>query len=159
MQTEIQTQKAILARQVITQIITYPDYTTTAIVTLGPGDPTSVPRPSTPTGGSQDSNGLTSRDIGIIIGSILGAVLLGLLLWVFCIIRRRMLVYEYERGDDIIFPYEVTEIRLPQRAYWPPFPKSIPPPAVPTYVATPRPRMYTANNVNRSSYVYYDVRI
>jgi hypothetical protein len=157
MQAEIQTQKAVLARQVITQIITYPDYTTTAIVTLGPGDPTSVPEPSAPTGGSQDSNGLTSRDIGIIIGSILGAVVLGLLLWMFYTIRRRMRAYAHE--DDITDIYEpVRDIPQPMRSYWPPFPKSIPPPPVPTYVATPRPRMYTANDVNRSSYVYYDVR-
>ncbi|KAI1814981.1 hypothetical protein GGS20DRAFT_366484 [Poronia punctata] len=154
-QIQTATHKAVYARQVITQTITYADYTTTALVTLGPGDPTAVPPPQPPTSGSQGSDVPTSRDIGIIIGSILGTVVLGLIIWMCVVARRRRLAYryEYEEEDDIIYTYdEVRQVQQPQRSYWPPFPKSIPPPVVPTYVATPRPRQYTSNNATRRSY-------
>ncbi|KAF2971662.1 hypothetical protein GQX73_g1880 [Xylaria multiplex] len=157
----IETQRALLPRQVITQTITNDDYTTTAIVTLGPGDPSSVP-PASPSN-SQGSNGLSSSDIGIVIGSIAGAIVLALIIWVFCIIRRRMIeeeIYEYENESQMP-PYDM--IQPPQRTYWPRFPASIPPPAVPTYWATiPRTPAYTANRVGRRAtapYIFYDSQL
>ncbi|KAI0551811.1 hypothetical protein F4679DRAFT_572111 [Xylaria curta] len=148
---------AILPRQVITQTITYADYTTTAVVTLGPGEPSSVPpvSPNNP----QGSQGLSSSDIGIIIGSIAGAVVLGLIIWVGCIIRRRMIeeeLYERENEGRIIID---DMIQLPPRTYWPRFPMSIPPPVVPTYRATTPQTTYTANRAARratTSFIFYD---
>ncbi|KAI1272480.1 hypothetical protein F5Y07DRAFT_391939 [Xylaria sp. FL0933] len=145
---------AILPRQVITQTITNDDYTSTAIVTLGPGDPSSVPL--APSSDPPGSSGLSSTDIGIIIGSIAGAIALGLVIWLCCYARRRMEedYYEYE-NDSQMATYDI--MRPPQRTYWPRFPASIPPPDVPTYVAVPPRRTYTANGAGRRptvSYVY-----
>ncbi|RWA13254.1 hypothetical protein EKO27_g1851 [Xylaria grammica] len=151
----IETQPAILPRQIITQTITNDDYTTTAVVTLGPGNPSSVP----PDSSSQGSNGLSSSDIGIIIGSIAGAIVLALIIWAVCIIRRRILeeeLYEYENESQMA-TYDT--IQPPQRTFWPRFPSSIPPPVEPTYWATPPRRTYTANGAARratTSYIYYD---
>ncbi|RYC59109.1 hypothetical protein CHU98_g7110 [Xylaria longipes] len=153
----IQTQNAILPRQVITQTITNADYTTTAVVTLGPGEPSVVP--SVAPSNSQGSQGLSSSDIGIIIGSVAGAVVLALIIWAGCIIRRRMIeeeIYEYENESQAI---NYTMMEPPQRTYWPRFPMSIPPPAVPMYRATPPRRTYTANGAARratTSFVFYD---
>ncbi|KAI0538400.1 hypothetical protein GGR58DRAFT_513091 [Xylaria digitata] len=158
---EKKTQLALLPRQVITQTITNDDYTTTAIVTLGPGDPSSVPPASPST--SQDSNGLSSSDIGIIIGSIAGAIVLALIIWTFCIIRRRMIeeeIYEYENESQVP-TYDI--MQPPRRTYWPRFPASIPPPAVPTYWATiPQTTTYTANRVGRRAaapYIFYESQL
>ncbi|KAI0427532.1 hypothetical protein F5Y09DRAFT_28013 [Xylaria sp. FL1042] len=153
--TAITTQQAILPRQVITQTITNDDYTSTAIVTLGPGDPTSIPLD--PPSGSQGSSGLSSTDIGIIIGSIAGAIVLGLVIWACCYACRRReeeYYYEYE-NDSQMAAYDM--MQRPQRTYWPRFPASIPPPDVPTYVAVPPRRTYTANGAGRratTSYIY-----
>ncbi|KAI0487786.1 hypothetical protein F4859DRAFT_269634 [Xylaria cf. heliscus] len=153
----IETQGAILPRQVITQTITYADYTTTAVVTLGPGEPSTIP-PISPSN-SQGSQGLSSSDIGIIIGSIAGAVVLALIIWVGCIIRRRMIeeeIYEYEQESQAI-NYDMTQ--PPQRTYWPRFPMSIPPPVVPTYRAVPPRRTYTSNGAGRratTSFIFHD---
>ncbi|KAI0419614.1 hypothetical protein F5X98DRAFT_362372 [Xylaria grammica] len=152
---EKKTQPAVLPRQIITQTITNDDYTTTAVVTLGPGNPSSVP----PDSSSQASNGLSSSDIGIIIGSIAGAIVLALIIWAVCIIRRRILeeeLYEYENESQMA-TYDT--MQPPQRTYWPRFPSSIPPPVEPTYWATPPRRTYTANGAARratTSYIYYD---
>ncbi|KAI1345490.1 hypothetical protein F5Y01DRAFT_320703 [Xylaria sp. FL0043] len=150
----ITTQEAILPRQVITQTITNDDYTSTAVVTLGPGDPSSVPL--APSSDPPGSSGLSSTDIGIIIGSIAGAIVLGLVIWLCCYARRRMEedYYEYE-NDSQMATYDI--MQPPQRTYWPRFPASIPPPDVPTYVAVPPRRTYTANGAGRRptvSYVY-----
>ncbi|KAI0111198.1 hypothetical protein GGR51DRAFT_69336 [Nemania sp. FL0031] len=152
----IQTPNAVLPRQVITQTITYADYTTTAVVTLGPGDPSTPPAVSNNNSGG--SQGLSSSDIGIIIGSVVGAIVLALFIWVACIIRRRMIeeeIYENELEAEIII-YPVTQ---PQRSYWPVFPMSIPPPAEPTWVARPPEAAYTANRAGRrgtSSFIFYE---
>ncbi|KAI3327336.1 hypothetical protein HD806DRAFT_389785 [Xylariaceae sp. AK1471] len=154
----IHTQNAILPRQIITQTITYADYTTTAIVTLGPGDPTAAPRPPVPPGSPQGSDSLTGRDIGIIIGSILGAAVLALLIWLSCVIRRRMIEAEFDEYEDEDESVATYEVQYPQPTYWPRFPMSIPPPAVPTYRARARPRTYTANGAARRAstrYMYY----
>ncbi|KAI0437875.1 hypothetical protein F4803DRAFT_565713 [Xylaria telfairii] len=164
---EKSTPNAILPRQVITQTITYADYTTTAVVTLGPGEPSTVP-PISPSN-AQGPQGLSSSDIGIVIGSIAGAVVLALIIWVSCIIRRRMIeeeIYEYENGGQAL-DYDM--MQPPQRTYFPRFPMSIPPPLEPTYRATPPldstyratppKRTYTANGAARkatSSYIIYD---
>ncbi|KAI0190851.1 hypothetical protein F4808DRAFT_398922 [Astrocystis sublimbata] len=154
----------ILARQVITQTLTYPDYTTTAVVTLGAAEPSGGPPVSPPvsSGDSQGSQGLSSSAIGIIIGSIVGAIVLALIIWVGCIIRRRQIEAEIEEYENEIVALEYDNmIQRPRRAYWPRFPMSIPPPAVPTYWARPPQTTYTANGAGRrasSSYVYYDDR-
>ncbi|KAI1422727.1 hypothetical protein F5Y12DRAFT_786539 [Xylaria sp. FL1777] len=147
--------QAILPRQVITQTITNDDYTTTAVVTLGPGDPTSVPPVSS--SGSQGSNSLSSTDIGIIIGSIAGAIVLGLVIWMCCITCRRIEGENEYENESQMAAYDI--MQPPQRTYWPRFPASIPPPAEPTYWAIPPRRTYTANGAGRrgtSSYVFYD---
>ncbi|KAI0908076.1 hypothetical protein F4823DRAFT_625887 [Ustulina deusta] len=156
---EKSTPQAILPRQVITQTITNDDYTTTAIVTLGPGDPSSVPPVSS--SGSPDSNGLSSTDVGIIIGSIAGAIVLALIIWMCCITRRRMAedIDEYENeGQDVTYDM----MQPPPRTYWPRFPTSIPPPAEPTYWAIPPRSSYTANRAGRTAttpYAFYDGRL
>ncbi|KAH8159221.1 hypothetical protein CIB48_g9026 [Xylaria polymorpha] len=163
----IQTQNAIIPRQVITQTITYADYTTTAVVTLGPGEPSTVP-PISPSN-SQGPQGLSSSDIGIVIGSIAGAVVLALIIWAGCIIRRRMIeeeIYEYENESQAI-NYDM--MQPPQRTYFPRFPMSIPPPLEPTYRATPPldstyratppRRTYTSNGAARratTSFIFYE---
>ncbi|KAK5626635.1 hypothetical protein RRF57_002350 [Xylaria bambusicola] len=144
--------EAITPRQVITQTITNDDYTTTAVVTLGPGDPSSTPLDSP--SDSQGSSGLSSAGIGILIGSIVGAIVLAILVWM-CCLRCRMDNYddyetEYDRDYDIMQP--------PPRVYVR-FPHSIPPPIVPTYTAVPIERTYTSNGTARratSSYIIYD---
>ncbi|KAI0449832.1 hypothetical protein F5B21DRAFT_28653 [Xylaria acuta] len=149
----IQTQNTILPRQVITQTITYADYTTTAIVTLGPGEPSSVPL-ATP-GNSQGSQGLSSAYIGIIIGSVAGAVVLAVIIWAGCIILRRMREEEIDDEDPRISYI----VQTPQRPYWPRFPFSIPPPVEPNYRATLPRRTYTTNGAARratTSFVFYD---
>ncbi|KAI1436449.1 hypothetical protein GGR50DRAFT_693257 [Xylaria sp. CBS 124048] len=128
--------QAVFPRQVITQTLTYPDYTTTAVVTLGAGDPAAVP-PASPND-AQDAHSLPSSNAGIITGSIVGAIVLALLIWVGCIVRRRIIeaeIYEHERERESAAAayYAVQE---PARTYWPRFPMSIPPPDVPTYRAT-----------------------
>ncbi|KAI0394533.1 hypothetical protein F5Y17DRAFT_466256 [Xylariaceae sp. FL0594] len=150
-----------LEESVITQTITYPGFTTTALVTLGPAEPTSSTPAQTAvptTGASSDSNGVSSASVGIIVGSILGVILLALLICLCCIARRRMLALSYRDDDEIVYTVdEITEIRRPHRAYWPQFPRSISPPVVATYVATPIPRMYTATHAARGSDEYYIV--
>ncbi|GAP86642.1 hypothetical protein SAMD00023353_2000930 [Rosellinia necatrix] len=157
-----------LPRQVITQTITYTDRTTTALITLGPGDPSSAPSilPADGDGGSspQSAEVLSSSDVGIIVGSILGAVILGLMIWACCVARRRKLEAEerYARhyynnggggddGDEVV-AYET--LQRPLATYYPRFPMSIPPPAVPTYQAVPPRRSYTSNPSGRGALFY-----
>ncbi|KAI0975938.1 hypothetical protein F4678DRAFT_469708 [Xylaria arbuscula] len=154
---------AILLRQVITQTITNDGYTTTAVVTLGSSDPSSAPSASS--SGSPSSNSVSSADIGIIIGSIAGAVILALTIWLCCFTSRRIEEdYEYQ-DESQMAAYDA--MQPPPRTYWPRFPTSIPPPAIPTYTAIPiqrsypgsYPRTYTANRTGRrvaSEYVFYD---
>jgi hypothetical protein len=139
--------QTILPRQIITQTITYADYTTTAIVTLG-----NTAAPVASDSSSQGSDDLSGSDIGIIIGSIVGAVVLGLLIWLCVVIRRRTLeANDYDSGDEII-----ATVEYPRPTYWPRFPTSIPPPVVPHYYARPRPRTYTASDeARRGTTSYY----
>ncbi|KAI1296439.1 hypothetical protein F5Y03DRAFT_387098 [Xylaria venustula] len=156
---------AILLRQVITQTITNDGYITTAVVTLGSSDPSSAP--SAPSSGSPGSNSVSPTDIGIIIGSLVGALIVGLAIWLCCITNRREEDYEYQ-DEGQMAAYD-DAIQPPSRSYWPRFPKSIPPPAVPTYTAIPiqrsypgsyprtsYPRTYTANRAGRRIYGFYD---
>ncbi|KAH8902530.1 hypothetical protein BR93DRAFT_932106 [Coniochaeta sp. PMI_546] len=98
----------LAARQnpVVTQIITRPYTTITALVTLGPGDPTSTtPQTTVPTTtnasasstsaivaipGSPDasSSTLTQAQLGAILGSVFGSLLLVLLVW-YCVTQKR----------------------------------------------------------------------
>ncbi|KAI1185979.1 hypothetical protein F5B17DRAFT_10237 [Nemania serpens] len=137
----VQTREAILNRQVITQTITYADYTTTALVTLGPGVPSSAPiaSPSNP----QSSQGPSSSDIGIIIGSIVGTIVLALILWWVCVARQRIRVKRLQDEYESRFVYYST-VQSPEPAYLRPFPFSIPPPVEPTYRAVSPSRPYEA---------------
>ncbi|KAI1119816.1 hypothetical protein F5Y10DRAFT_283758 [Nemania abortiva] len=153
---EKSTANAVLPRQVITQTITYADYTTTAVVTLGPGDPSSPPAVSTNTSGG--SQGLSSSEIGIIIGSVVGAIVVALFIWVACIIRKRMIedeIDEYENETETT----IYTMQYPPRTYWPEFPRSITPPAEPNYRAVPPEATYTANRAARrgnTPFIFYD---
>lgn len=152
----IPTQQAVAPRQIITQTITNDDYTTTAVVTLGPGEPSSAPldpSPASPSG-SGDSGGLSSTGIGILIGSILGAIVLAVILWMCCCSR-------HVDGDDYDDETEdqavVYDMMQPPRRVL--FPHSIPPPPVPTYTAVPIRRVYTANGAayrDTSTFVIYN---
>ncbi|KAI1163858.1 hypothetical protein F5B18DRAFT_617553 [Nemania serpens] len=135
----VQTQNAILNRQVITQTITYADYTTTAVVTLGPGVPSSAPLASP--SNAQSSQSLSSSDIGIIIGSIVGAIVLALITWWVCVARQRIRDKLYQDESESQFVYYST-VQLPERTYLRPFPYSIPPPVEPSYRAVPPRRTY-----------------
>ncbi|OIW32962.1 hypothetical protein CONLIGDRAFT_158226 [Coniochaeta ligniaria NRRL 30616] len=101
---------ALAARQnpVVTQIITRPYTTITALVTLGPGDPTStapqtttIPTSTTASPSSSttaivavpgsppaSSSTLTHAQLGAILGSVLGSLLLIILIW-YCVTQRR----------------------------------------------------------------------
>ncbi|KAI2605439.1 uncharacterized protein GGS25DRAFT_430495 [Hypoxylon fragiforme] len=109
-------------RQVtLTQTITYPDATTTAIVTLDRGSPptssssspTSPPlttstTPPWPAGASppsspSSSDGLSGQQIGIIVGVCVGAFVVGLVLWCCCTRRcgcTRYSVYSPSNSDN-----------------------------------------------------------
>ncbi|KAI1827613.1 hypothetical protein F4861DRAFT_529149 [Xylaria intraflava] len=139
------TPQAVLPRQVITQTITYPDYTTTAVVTLGAGDPSSVP--TTPSDDAQSSRNSPSPNAGIITGAVVGAIVLALVIWMGCIVRRRMIeaeIREYENQREAEMAAYDDFLQQPPRTYWPQFPMSIPPPDVPTYRATSPRSMYTS---------------
>ncbi|CAJ2503523.1 Uu.00g109170.m01.CDS01 [Anthostomella pinea] len=159
-QEVIGTQQPVLPRQVVlTQTITYADSTATALVTLDGVGPTAAPAPAVH--GSAASDGLTQQQIGIIVGTLIGAVVVGLVIWMFCVARRRRQAYidAYFEGwsESSITSSMIADILPPRRSYWPPFPRSIPPPVVPNYRArVPSPR-WTANDVGRratTTYVY-----
>ncbi|KAI0101114.1 hypothetical protein F4814DRAFT_105909 [Daldinia grandis] len=152
---------SLVRRQVtLTQTITYPDATSTAVVTLDRGTPpTDTPAPSW-NAGAASSDGLSQQQIGIIIGCCLGAAVLGIVLWCCCTNRcgcRPYSVYNNGENDVIYFSDDMEEVTIaePQRSYWPRFPRSISPPATPTYVATdtgPRWTAYEASRGYRQSY-------
>ncbi|KAI1778771.1 hypothetical protein F4818DRAFT_402427 [Hypoxylon cercidicola] len=152
-----------LRRQVtLTQIITYPDSTTTAVVTLDRGTPpTDTPAPSW-SAGAASSDGLGQTQIGIIVGCCLGAVVLGIVIWCCCTRRCGCTPYSIYEGEDsteevVFYPREMTQVIQPRRSYYPPFPRSIPPPATPTYVASDagRPQWTAYESVRRARPTYY----
>ncbi|KAI8960252.1 hypothetical protein F5Y11DRAFT_330641 [Daldinia sp. FL1419] len=145
----------VLRRQVtLTQTITYPDATSTAVVTLDRGTPpTTTPAPSWDAGAAS-SDGLGQQEIGIIVGCCIGALVLGIILWCCCTKRCGCRPYSlYNEGDrEVIYfsdDMEESSITQPQRSYWPGFPRSISPPAVPTYIATDTGPQWTAYEASR----------
>ncbi|KAI8631653.1 hypothetical protein F5Y19DRAFT_463347 [Xylariaceae sp. FL1651] len=159
----------VLPRQItLTQTITYADYTTTAVVTLGRGGPPTAAA-AAPTAGAlpatpDASSGLSSSQIGIIVGSVLGAVVVALLIWLCCVIRRRMIEQDGDgESEYTVTSSEMREGQTFRRPFiWPRFPQSIPPPPEPTYWARPPGMAYTANGAAHratSSYVYYDSQL
>ncbi|KAI2627160.1 hypothetical protein GGS21DRAFT_492998 [Xylaria nigripes] len=144
-------------RKVITQTITYADYTTTATVMLGAGDPPSSV-PSASPNEDQGSHSLPSPNIGIITGSIVGAILLALFIWVCCVVRRRNIeaeIYQHEQErDSEIAVYQF--VQQPAMTYWPRFSMSTPPPVVPMYWATYPRTLYTANGAAATPDVFYE---
>ncbi|KAI4866507.1 hypothetical protein F4820DRAFT_447046 [Hypoxylon rubiginosum] len=137
-------------RQVtLTQIITYPDSTTTAVVTLDRGTPpTESPAPGW-SAGAASSDGLGQAQIGIIVGCCIGAVVIGIVIWCCCTRRCGCTPYSVfereDRSDEVIYYIdETTEVTPPRRSYYPPFPRSIPPPATPTYLANDTTPQWTA---------------
>ncbi|KAH9897105.1 hypothetical protein F4778DRAFT_244541 [Xylariomycetidae sp. FL2044] len=154
-------QPSIIARQVVlTQTITNLGGTTTAVVTLDRGSPpTDAPPP--PSHGSTDSDGLTQAQIGIIVGCCLGAVLVALIVWLCCIVTRRRRAYRLyleayldEMGEFTSAASMIT-IPPPRRSYWPPFPRSIPPPPFPSYRARVPPQRYTSHDYARRASTTY----
>jgi hypothetical protein len=82
-----------------------------------------------------------------------------LLIWMGCVIRRRVIDEEYRQyrieQEESMTQYVV---QRPLPTYWR-FPRSITPPLVPTYTARPLPRRYTANRVAQdgtTSYIFWD---
>ncbi|KAI1391847.1 uncharacterized protein F4822DRAFT_107042 [Hypoxylon trugodes] len=154
-----QEQSSIVRRQVtLTQTITYPDSTSTAVVTLDRGGPTTTSAaPSWSAGATSSSDGLGQQEIGIIVGCCLGAVVLGILLWCCCTRRCGCTPYSvYQEDDDEVETiYETDEIAYPDRVWR--FPRSITPPVVPTYVATdtgPEWTAYQATRRDRNGYYW-----
>ncbi|KAI0376944.1 hypothetical protein F5Y04DRAFT_285361 [Hypomontagnella monticulosa] len=143
---------SVVERQVtLTQTITYPDYTTTAIVTLDRGaPPTDSPAPSW-SAGAASSDGLGQQQIGIIVGCCIGAALLGVVLWCCCTNRCGCTPVTIYDDSDEYYSDEVVEIQRPRGTYWPRFPRSISPPPVPTYIATDPPR-WTANEAGNDRF-------
>jgi hypothetical protein len=102
--------ESLAARQnrVVTQTITRPYTTMTAVVTLGPGQtttsiapqatvtPSGATAPAAPTSSAiaipgavpSSSSGLTRTQLGAILGSVLGSIALIILLW-YCVTQRR----------------------------------------------------------------------
>jgi hypothetical protein len=107
--SEAQSLQAARQNPVVTQTITRPYTTITALVTLGPGEPTSTaaqttlptltsPSPSSssstaaavavPGAVSASSSALTQAQLGAIIASVLGSILLIILIW-YCVAQQR----------------------------------------------------------------------
>ncbi|KAH8648518.1 hypothetical protein BX600DRAFT_442807 [Xylariales sp. PMI_506] len=175
-----------LRQVLLTQTITYASTTFTTVVTLGRGDPTSetvaaptlttiAPTPVVVVTPSTDG-GLTSLQLGIILGCVLGAALLiAVVLCCLLTARRRAAqqssgssdssgYYDYGTGSSSMSEVSSFEGRHPRRGpgggggggirqYWRSW-RSVPPPVVPVYSARdPGPR-YTANvRVPRGTYV------
>ncbi|KAI1803943.1 hypothetical protein F4811DRAFT_522283 [Daldinia bambusicola] len=144
---------SVVGRQVtLTQTITYPDATSTAVVTLDRGaPPTESPAPNW-NAGAASSDGLSQQQIGIIVGCCIGAAVLGIVIWCCCTNRCGCRPYSiYNDGDEDVtyFSDDMEQVAWPERSYWPSFPRSIPPPVIPTYVATdtsPEWMAYEASN-------------
>ncbi|KAI0107903.1 hypothetical protein F4776DRAFT_413465 [Hypoxylon sp. NC0597] len=153
-----QEQPSVERRQVtLTQTVTYADHTTTAVVTLDRGSPpTDSAAPPGWSSGAASSDGLGQQQIGIIVGCVLGAVVLGIVIWCCCTKRcgcAPYTIYEEDRGE---MSYYATDIPRPPRTY-PRFPRSIPPPVIPDYVANdsndpPQWTAYEASRYPRPSY-------
>lgn len=125
---------ALAARQnpVVTQIITRPYTTITALVTLGPGAPTSTAPQTTiststaasastttaivavPGSSEASSSTLTHAQLGAILGSIFGAILLILLVW-YCVNQRRGFDardVRYVRSEESVTSSETVEVTM-----------------------------------------------
>ncbi|KAI1212034.1 uncharacterized protein F4807DRAFT_417331 [Annulohypoxylon truncatum] len=157
-----QVQPDIVKRQVvITQTITSPDSTSTALVTLDRGGPTTTSSAASWSAGAASSDGLGQAQIGIIVGCLLGALVLGIVIWCCCTKRcgcTRYTAYEGDSTEEVIYyTDDMVGVARPARA-WPKFPQSIPPPVVPEYVATaedptiPRWTAYGASRQPRPTY-------
>ncbi|KAI0020006.1 hypothetical protein F4780DRAFT_744074 [Xylariomycetidae sp. FL0641] len=149
-------------RQAWTQTYTNADYTgTTTVAGSGSNDPTVLVSPASPE--PADADGLTQQQIGIVVGTLLGSAVLGLLLWVYCIARRRQRRYHRDREVGIVvvdplpqrpsYPFMAPE--LPRKSYWPPFPRSIPPPVRPEWVARVPSLEWTADDAARRATTTY----
>ncbi|KAI1451794.1 hypothetical protein F4805DRAFT_450042 [Annulohypoxylon moriforme] len=155
-----QEQPSIVRRQVvITQTITSPDSTSTAVVTLDRGGPTTTSSAPSWSAGAASSDGLGQTQIGIIVGVCIGALVLGILIWCCCTKRCGCTRYTaYEDDQEIVyFTDDMVGVAQPARA-WPKFPRSIPPPVSENYVATaedpniPRWTAYDASWRPRTNY-------
>ncbi|KAI0886363.1 uncharacterized protein GGS22DRAFT_160664 [Annulohypoxylon maeteangense] len=149
----------IVKRQVvITQTITYPDSTSTTLVTLDRGSPpTSSSTPSW-SAGATSSDGLGQTQIGIIVGCLIGALVLGIVIWCCCTKRcgcSRYTAYEDDQENVIYYTDEMVDVTRPADAH---FRRPIPRPPSQTYVATaedptvPRWTAYEATRRFRPNY-------
>ncbi|KAI1372446.1 hypothetical protein F4677DRAFT_263013 [Hypoxylon crocopeplum] len=153
--TAVLDRPSIMRRQVtLTQTITYPDSTTTAVVTLDRGSPPTDSPPPNWSAGAASSDGLGQQQIGIIVGCCIGAVVVGIIIWCCCTNRcgcTPYSVYEDDHSIEYVYPDEVVQVPRPPRSYWPRFPRSIPPPPVPTYRARDTGPHWTAYEASRRS--------
>ncbi|KAI0476364.1 hypothetical protein GGR56DRAFT_693755 [Xylariaceae sp. FL0804] len=109
------------ARQItLTQTVTYAGATATTLLTLAQSGspPTSAPAPT-----AKGSNGLTSAQVGIVLGAVLGTVAAALLLWCCCVVQRRKRRYVdggsiTEVEDEMSVESSVFYPALPRRTYW-----------------------------------------
>lgn len=137
----------------VTQTITKPDATLTTIVTLGPGSPT-PDAPAPPVRGATTSDGLTSGQLGIILGCTIGGVAL-LLLICCCLGKRHQRQTRPNSGSSrtSLTDSYITYVRPSSRpAVWPQW-RSIPPPVVPSYRARDPGQRWTANARASTTYV------
>ncbi|KAI1077809.1 hypothetical protein F5B20DRAFT_253334 [Whalleya microplaca] len=140
-------QEPIIRRQdTVTQSITYADYTTTSVVTLARGDtPTAGPPPPPLTRSPPDPDGLGREQVGIIVGTCLGAFFLVLVVICICCACNRPQEYDSDSEEQTVWVYAQQQrrpapnpepsIQAPRRCHYPQFPHSIPPPLEPTYRA------------------------
>ncbi|KAI1088394.1 hypothetical protein F5B19DRAFT_428855 [Rostrohypoxylon terebratum] len=144
----VQEQPEIVRRQVvITQTITSPGYTSTALVTLDRGPTSSSTSDANWSAGAASSDGLGQAQIGIIVGCCIGALVLGIVIWCCCTRRcgcARYTAYENEQGDETTwYTDDTVVIARPPGTYK--FPRSITPPLEPDYVANPNFPRWTAS--------------
>ncbi|KAI1445448.1 hypothetical protein F5Y02DRAFT_126171 [Annulohypoxylon stygium] len=134
----VQEEPEIVRRQVvITQTITSPGYTSTALVTLDRGPTSSSTSAANWSAGAASSDGLGQTQIGIIVGCCIGALVLGIVIWCCCTKRcgcSRYTAYENEDEEVIYYTGDMVDVARPERAWK--FPRSITPPLEPNYVAT-----------------------
>jgi hypothetical protein len=161
----VPTQPPLADRQVvITQTITYPDSTLTAVVTLGNGgsqtNTAAAPPVSdspTSTGSAPESSsasgGLSQQQIGIIVGCCVGAAILIVIIWCCVAASRR------KKDSDSLTSYYsyytssyFSDITMPRDTRWPAW-RSVTPPVVPMYRARPPIPQWTANARASTTYV------
>ncbi|KAI0010487.1 hypothetical protein F4779DRAFT_577735 [Xylariaceae sp. FL0662B] len=156
--TVFKVQKHIVQRQVtLTQTIPYADYTTTTVVTLDPGNtsPAGAPPPPTTRSPPPDPDGLGNQQVGIIVGTCLGAFFVVLVAICICYACNRSREDDSDPENTTLYIYThrhpdpESSVQDPGRCYYPQFPHSLPPPVEPCYTAVPRRPEWCAYETTR----------